>query len=385
MLYIVINNKINNKIKIPFVYFSIGALVILILNEIYNNAIYSMKDFFFTTQTVNDDDSDWINYRYDKEFNPYDYYSEYKHLKIPFYNAEEGLRCIPQTKILQNEIMNQKLDLQDAYFNNLLPILERKPVTQDEGSDDIYNPIPKDMFVNKKCPTVCHVITDKRQCRNERKVPEFGDKNEFDSWINIVNKCSNLDIATDCNNDDDCEYDTDSEKCYSIHNLRKCIPFPKEETDKKIVKNLDSRYNGQEVTVKEKDTGNQKSRIEFNNGDTMIVSNSHLIDETECHTKCEYLNIHGNKPVSEINCNSAIFSNGDRYCQWDDANEKCKPSCDRLPSFSECEDPNGDRACFWDTTAEKCKDRCSTITEINICSLNNSCKYNSLDNICENK
>ena len=361
LLIIMIYIAITNKIKIPFVYFSIGALVVLILNEIYNNSMYSMKDLFYTTPaivpqtgpTLTSDaiigvvvESPLDPYKYDTSYNPYDYYSEYTDIKIPFYtdgqDTKSGLTCAPQKNILQNELIKQKLNLQDAYVNSLLPILEKKPIYIDDRLFDIYNPLPKDMSVNK-CPTLCHLITDKRKCRDQRNIPTFTDNELLQEWINNNKACSDQN-KEQCDVDTDCEYEDGT--CYSKENLRKCIPFQINYNGKQIVTNLDSRYNGQEVTILQH--GAEKSKIEFNNGRVMFINNENLIEDTECYTRCEYLNDNSDVRLSKLNCNSAILSNGEPYCSWDDRTgaKKCKPKCELYKDESLC---NTDTGCEYDT------------------------------------
>ena len=73
LLAIMIYISLKKNIKIPFVYFCIGLVIVLVLNEIYNYSDYIKSEQF---------DNEWSKYKYNKDFNPYDYYPEYKDIKI---------------------------------------------------------------------------------------------------------------------------------------------------------------------------------------------------------------------------------------------------------------------------------------------------------------
>lgn len=293
------------KVK-PTIYFLV-LFVVLVLNEIYNNSSYSKEKF----------SSDYNleykrNYEFDKTLNPYEYARrEFKSSIIPnvFDNdphLKEGISCAAEKTIMDERLKGKKLDYQDAYVNALSDIIFPENDTQDslekiiEGErvkldfendldPNVFNPIFDSEFTsNKKCPTVCHLISDFDKCRMAVDIPTFHNKAEFDIWRrDTLDKCAAINDAALCNRQPECSFDNVERKCF--YDKRKCI------------------------------------------------SHRDLDNKVECHTRCDYMNVPNNLEKSKMNCDSAKFYNGDKYCNWHALRNTCVPKCDLYTSERECQ------------------------------------------------
>ena len=356
LLAIMIYISLKKNIKIPFVYFCIGLVVVLVLNEIYNYSDYTKSEQF---------DNEWSKYKYNKDFNPYDYYPEFKNIKIPFKydsNLEQGLICKPQADIYKNLAIKKKLDLQDAYANQFLNFVQGKPLTLEEGEDDIFLPITDEMLsADKKCPSVCHLITNKDKCDNEREIPVFSNENEYDMWNDQVDDCDRLTRQVDCDGNDKCNYNTVDTTCYSKDNLRKCLSFRQGYNNKRTTKNLLPKYNNKEVKIISYNAVGNNYIIEFKNGERLTVAPDKLIETAECFTRCKYLN-DSNTSKAKLNCESAVLSNGENYCEWksqifDGVSEyydECRPICKFYRNQELCD---SDEHCNYNATNGTCEER----------------------------
>jgi hypothetical protein len=340
ILAIMIYMSINKKVKLHFGYFFIALLVILLLNEIYNYGEYINKDNFADT---------WNEYQFENNFNPYEDLPEFRNVKIPFnYDAqlEAGIKCMPQKNLYKKKIMEQKLQLQDEYSNQILDVISGKPINS-ILSDDIFLPITDDMLNDKKCPTVCHLISDKNKCNSVREIPLFNDENQFNQWNDQREECSSLTEQTICGDNDQCNYNTDDGKCYSNGNLKKCFSYQSQGDNKRrIITEYDYKHNGKEVRIVSEHEHKNDVDVLFNDGKIITIDKEYLKEEAECYTKCEFL--------TENNCNSAIRSDGNKYCKIVDDenyNKVCKSTCDFITNENIC----GERTdCTFDSNI--CKD-----------------------------
>lgn len=347
ILAIMIFMSINKKVKLSCICFCVPLFIILLLNEIYNYSEYIKKDFF-TNSNLNT----WNKYKYDKNFNPYDHHNDFKNIQIPFnYDStlDGGMRCSSQSHIQQNELLKKKIMLQDNYSNQILDVISGKPFDE-SMTDDVFLPVSNNMFDEiKECPTVCHLIRDKEKCNTVREVPVFNSETDFDSWNNQRKACSRITSPASCNSDDMCIEDDDSNNCYSKKNLRKCFSYG--DSDRRIIKDFDSKYNGMEVKVVSENPYQANTDVLLKDGKVLNIPNINLVEETECYTQCKFLNVPGDEKLTERNCKNAITSDGKNYCRIiDSANVKqCVPSCYTYKTESDCPS-NG---CVFDGT---CKD-----------------------------
>ena len=295
--------------KVKSTIYFIILLVILLLNEIYNYKNYNKKDSFSNGY---DYDSEYnTNYKFDKTLDPIDYArKEFKSVIIPNVidgntHLKDGIACQVQKTILDEKMKSKKLDYQGAYVNALEDMifpehnsndntLEKlikgdkvKLNFEDDLDPNVFNPIYKSDFTkDKKCPTVCHLLSSYSKCKNATDIPNFKNKTEFDAWrIDTIDKCSKITTKDSCESDNDCTFDYSSEKCY--YDKRKCLAY------------LDSDKN------------------------------------LECHTRCDFLNV-PNKEQSKMNCDSAKLFDGNKYCDWNKFKNECHSKCDMYIGENAC-------------------------------------------------
>ena len=302
-------------LKVKSTIYFIILLVILVLNEIYNFKNYNRKDLFSSGEPYNYNLEYKTNYEFDKTLDPITYArKEFKSAIIPNVfdgdtHLKDGIVCKVQKTIMDEKLKSKKLDYQKAYTDalsemifpqqnqgddSLQKIIEGEKVNlsfEDDLDPNVFNPIYSNDFTrSKKCPTVCHLISDYNECKNTPDIPTFRNKAEFDSWrVNTIDICSNINNENDCNNSDVCSYDTTFNKCY--YDKRKCLAY------------RDS------------------------NG-------------SECHARCEFLNVPNNIEKSKINCDSAKLYNGQPYCNWNSIRKECSPKCEMYGGRNECTSSN---------------------------------------------
>ena len=307
-------------LKVKSTVYFIILLIILVLNEIYNFKNYNRKDLF--SSGAGDDSYNYNleykrNYEFDKTLNPIEYArNEFKSVKIPNVfegdtHLRDGIVCSVQKTILDEKLKSKKLDYQEAYTdalsdmifpqsndgdNSLQKIIEGEKVNlsfEDDLDPNVFNPIFSNNFTeSKKCPTVCHLISDYNKCKNTTDIPTFQNKSEFDDWrVNTLDRCANIRNEAQCNRSDVCSYDTRFNKCY--YDKRKCLAYRDSEG-------------------------------------------------TQCHTRCEYLNVPNNIEKSKMNCDSAKLFNNDAYCEWNTLRKECAPKCNMFSGENEC---NSSRYC----------------------------------------
>lgn len=309
MLYFYFVLKVKSSI-----YFII-LLVILVLNEIYNFKNYNRKDLFSNGEPYNYNLEYKKNYQFDKTLDPINYArKEFKSVIIPnVFNGDthlkDGIICNVQKTITDEKLKSKKLDYQKAYTdalsdmifpqseqgdNSLKKIIQGEKVKltfEDDLDPNVFNPIFSNNFTKtKKCPTVCHLISDYNKCKNTTDIPTFQNKSEFDSWrVNTIDKCAKITNETDCLNEQDCSYDYVLTKCF--YDKRKCLAY------------------------------------QDSNG-------------AECHTRCEHLNVPSNIEKSKLNCDSAKLYNNKPYCEWNSLRKECAPKCEMYSGENECNKSN---------------------------------------------
>ncbi len=294
--------------KVKSTIYFIVLLFVLILNEIYNYKNYNRRDLF----SVGYDAEYNENYKYDKTLNPKEYArSEFKSVIIPNVfdgdtHLKDGLSCAAQKIILDEKLKGKKLDYQDAYTqalsdmifppdnendNSLEKIMEGEKVDlsfEKELDPKIFNPIFENEFTkDKKCPTVCHLISDENKCKSAVEIPTFQHKMEFDTWrVDTLDKCAAINDRQTCIRQSNCSFDDIFGKCF--YDKRQCVTH------------LDSNNN------------------------------------VECHKRCDFMNVKNNLEKSKMNCEGAKLYNGEPYCDWNSLRKKCVPKCDMYSGKNEC-------------------------------------------------
>lgn len=301
-------------VKVKSSIYFIVLLIVLALNEIYNNKKYNRKDLFTSGTELSPDLNYKENYVFDKTLNPMEFSrSELKTAVIP--NVidgdpflKDGMTCYIEKKIMDEKLKSKKLDYQGAYVqalsdiifpengtdNSLDDIIEGTNIKlnfEDDIDPNVFNPIFENKFtVKKKCPTVCHLISDYNECKNATEIPNFQNKSEFNTWKqNTLDKCAKITNRRDCNDSVGCTYDDVYSKCY--YDKRKCLAYENE------------------------------------NG-------------PQCHTRCEYLNIPMEIQKSKMNCDSAKLYDGTQYCLWNTLRNECSPKCEMYSGEIECNSSN---------------------------------------------
>lgn len=296
------------KLNIKSIIMLAILFLILVLNEIYNNSNYNRKDLF-----VSESVSEYVkNYKFDKTLDPYEYSRvEFKTAIIPnVFNDDthlrDGLMCASQKDILDEKLKSKKLDYQAAYVNKLSDVIfprdnnSSKNIEslikgtsmglnfEEDLNPNVFNPIYENEFTkDKKCPTVCHIISDESKCRFATDIPTFENEADFNNWKNgTLDKCGLITDRYSCIIEKDCSFDDVFAKCY--YDKRKCI------------------------------------------------SHSDINDKHECHTRCDFMNDPSNLEKSKMDCDSAKFYNGDNYCEWNLMRKKCVPKCELYNKESDC-------------------------------------------------
>ena len=189
-------------------------------------------------------------------------------------------------------------ELQEVLFPTEGSLLNIDKIVKGEGvnldfenqvNPNVFNPIFENEFTReKKCPTVCHLISDFGKCKNAKDIPVFNTQTEFNTWrTNTLDKCAGKRTSTSCNSENICSFDELSGNCY--YDKRKCL----------VHKDQD--------------------------------------DNVECHMRCDYLNDSTDLIKSRNDCLSAKFYNGDNYCEWNPNTNKCVPKCELYEGEIECE------------------------------------------------
>lgn len=300
LIYFALTKNFNGKTLIILVL----LFLTLLLNEIYNNNIYSKNDTFIS--------SDYNDYLFDNDINPYEHgRDEFKAFIIPNSYDEQlkqGLICSTQNKILSNELFEKKLDSQHLYANKLKNIISGE--SSDLNLDDnVFNPIYlNEIPQTNYCPTVCHLIDDQDECINKLNIPVFENEEDFNYWVDRnITFCDNIvnPSAITCNNNDKCVYDNENNKC--VYDNKMCFPH-------------------------------------LNNDGKM-----------QCLKRCEHINDdQDNNEVKKLKCESATLNSGEQYCEWDNLDNKCKPKCEYYMSKTECEAPSSREDCSFDNTDNMC-------------------------------
>lgn len=299
-------------LKVKSTIYFIILLIILVLNEIYNFKNYNRKDLFSSGDGYNYNLEYKKNYEFDKTLNPISYArNEFKSVILPnVFNGNTHLKdsivCNVQKTIMDEKLKSKKLDYQKAYTDalsdmifpqtdkgddSLKKIIEGEKVTltfEDDLDPNVFNPIFSNNFTEtKKCPTVCHLISDYNVCKNAPVIPTFQNKSDFDSWrVNTIDKCAKITDENDCLNETDCSFDYVYNKCF--YDKRKCLA------------------------------------LKNSNG-------------SECHTRCEHLNDpDGSIEKSKLNCDSAKLYNNQPYCVWNSMRKECSPKCEMYTGENEC-------------------------------------------------
>jgi len=307
MIYILLGIMIYFSItlKIRATTFFIVLVLILILNEVYNYGNYNRKDPFSEYHE---------KYKFDRELNPYEYARpEFRSAIVPNVFGEnthlrDGISCAAQKTILDEKLKSKKLDYQDAYTEKLMhtifppensggdgleKLVRGDPIDLNEATGidpNVFNPIYESEFAtHKKCPTVCHLITDMNKCRSAQDIPTFESEADYNSsdYKKKVENCALINNNRDrCAQENYCSFDEVFEKCY--YDKRKCL------------------------------------------------AHQDIDNNIECHTRCEYMNVEGNLRESKMRCDSAKLYNGDNYCNWHPLLKQCVPKCELYSRETEC-------------------------------------------------
>jgi hypothetical protein len=297
LTYFALTKKFNGKTTIILVL----LLVTLILNEGYHNNEYTKSESFSNIHTYN-------NYSYNTTLNPFDYgRHEYKNFILPNKynkNLEEGIICSTQKHILDDKILQKKLNSQHAYANSLRRLVLDE-INELPLNNNVFNSIHQDQLTQEKiCPSVCHIINDSDKCKQHKKVPVFKSEEEFNKWKN-----DNLLM------------------CSSITNRNNCL---------------------------------QTQMCSFKNGQCFYDNKVCLFHEgsdqeaSQCVERCENINHEEVEEVRKLKCDSAKLNSGEKYCSWDTTNNKCVSQCERFKSQDECLASSSRSICKWNTFANKC-------------------------------
>ena len=274
----------------------------LLLNEIYHNDQYIKKDTFSTQHSYND-------YVFDKDINPYDFgKGEFKNFIIPNNynkNLEQGIICQTQKNILDQKILENKLNSQHGYANNLrkYTLGEIKEIP-DERS--VFNPVYRsDLSEEKICPSVCHIIDDDLKCVSQKHVPVFKNESEFNDWKkNNIVMCSSIQNENNCKRTELCSFKNG--KCF---------------------------YDNKVCMLHQDQKGSQ------------------------CLERCENINNEKIEQIRKLKCDSAKLNSGEKYCNWDSNNNLCVSQCGRFKTQDECRAASSRRVCDWNTFTGKCQNK----------------------------
>lgn len=279
ILLLIIITFITYKSDINHKYIVIILISILTLNEIYN-----YKE----------------NYQNQKEESryylpAYDYAEgEFDNIVIPPDNIKtrDGINCKAQKKIIKTLEQHSKLHEQNSVVDNIYNYFEGKTVDLKSNSS-IFDPLVSRFdFTKEKCPSVCHLIEDEKECSDEQYIPSENQEQEWRDYKRFQENCKSKNSIMDCNDTCGCRFDVDYNKCE--YDQRNCIFLP----------NSDSSPNTEE--------GGQ------------------------CQKRCQFLK-------NKIECNTSFYDNGSKlYCNWDERDQLCLPKCELYRSEELC---NSDQEC----------------------------------------
>lgn len=354
-------------------YIILGLLILLLgINELYNYSEYSKDNFKSENDETKENEIYRRLFKFNKNLNPYDYSNSiFKSYIIPnqYINTDGtidnklslGLTCKGQKNMVNYNLQKKKLQDQNKYTNDLLNFFNCQgpnkhkctPIKRNNLDDSVYNIIetPTDQNI-KKCPNVCFDITSKDKCINQTYYPIMRDETDYKEKLEPeLIECESKSPYKYASDPDPNKYSGYKGWCEKEWNYDKGnfkVPI----SDRKC--KLDE---SEEICEYDK-----RACIYIGKHDKGDIK---IDGEPKCFKRCEFFNDETNIDKSQIDCENAVFNNGDKgYCNWDKGSSQCKSKCylyytgtgtERTCTDKDCIlTCNSDKYCHHDDETDEC-------------------------------